>query len=61
MATARIGDNVGLDKQEHIGLSTDTEAFLAANTGLADGSVYMEVNGDKKVYIILKGTWYDIT
>ena len=59
MAVSRIGADVGLDINESIGLTADTTAYLEANTTLANGSTYRELDGAKRVYQILNGVWYE--
>ena len=59
MAAYRIGEEVGLNTQNWVGLTADTSAFLAANTTFANGSTYLEIDGAERKYMLLNGTWYE--
>lgn len=42
----------------YTGLTTDTEAWLAANKKEVDGSTYRELDGDYRLYEFQSGDWY---
>jgi len=43
--------------REYIGMTSETSAFLSENVNLPDGSVYLELDGEKRGYILYKGVW----
>lgn len=60
MAVKQINPSNVQRKNQYVGPTTDTAAFIAGPVDCTEGSTYMEEDGSKRVYMYNGTTWFQL-
>lgn len=60
MAVYKHPKSASSQPEDYTGLTADTTAWLAAHVNEVNGTSYRELDGQKRIYEIQDGVWYQL-